>query len=211
MMLAINTKSDVNDKHLKFEFTRDPDLLQQYANLVIQYYKKDLNLDLTENNLSNEITHCSQNEYIYIVRDNKRVIGGTKLTFCQPNLNQRLPMEEDNFSVQGYLPAEFNHSFYGEIGRLVIDPSYRGKDILHNMVKSLMLFSLSHNCGYLFVLAPRLNAVLYNRICKQLKTPSKVHKDASLPDKQMYRDLQIKLLSCDLKPMHQHAMLSEAI
>jgi len=210
-MQAINTKPTLSDKHLSYEFTRNPDFLQQYASLVIQYYKKDLNMDLTENNLSKEITRCGHNEYIYIVRDNNRVIGGTKLTFCHPRSNQQLPMEEETFSVQHYLPKDFNYSFYGEIGRLVIDPSYRGNVILQNMVRNLMLFSLSHHCGYLFVLAPRLNAVLYNRICKQLKTPSKIHKDAILPDKQLYHDLQIKLLSCDLKPMVQHSLLNQAM
>lgn len=209
-MLEKHIDKTVNSNHLTYEFTRDPDLLQQYASLVIQYYKKDLNLDLTENNLSKEITRCAHNEYVYIVRDDDRVIGGTKLTFCQPGLNQQLPMEEETFSVQSLLPRNFNYSFYGEIGRLVIDPSYRGKDILQNMVKNLMLFSLSHHCGYLFVLAPRLNAVLYSRICKQLKTPATIHKDITLPDKEMYRDLQIKLLSCDLYHLAQQEKLSKA-
>lgn len=210
-MFATNIDTQSNNDNLIYEFTRDPELLQQYAELVIQYYKKDLNLDLTRNNLNQEITRCHQNEYVYIVRENNRVIGGTKLTFCQSETKQQLPMEEDCFSVKHYLPDDFNYTFYGEIGRLVIDPSYRGKDILQNMVKNLMLFSLSHHCGYLFVLAPRLNAVLYNRICKQLKTPSSIHKDAVLPDKKMYRDLQIKLLSCNLNQLaelEQHAIAS---
>ncbi len=207
-MFANNIDSALNDNQLTYEFTRDPDLLQQYATLVIQYYKKDLNLDLTENNLSKEITRCAHNEYIYIVRVNNRVIGGTKLTFCQPGSNQQLPMEEESFSVQNLLPNDFNYTFYGEIGRLVIDPSYRGKDILQNMVKNLMLFSLSHHCGFLFVLAPRLNAVLYSRICKQLRTPATIYKDITLPDKQMYCDLQIKLLSCDLYHLARQENLS---
>jgi len=210
-MLTTSFDTNAKDDHLTYEFTRDPDLLEQYAELVIQYYKKDLNLDLTENSLNQEITHCSQNEYIYIVRENNRVIGGTKLTFCQPETKQILPMEEVDFSVKGYLPDDFKFSFYGEIGRLVIDPSYRGKDILQNMVNNLMLFSLSHHCGYLFVLAPRLNAVLYSRICKQLKTPATIHKDAVLPEKQIYRDLQIKLLSCDISPMAQRSHIREAV
>ena len=81
----------------------------------------------------------------------------------------------------------------------MIDPEYRGKDILLNMVETLMLFSLAHNCGYLFVLAPRLNAMHYRRVCKQLKTTATIHKDINLPDKPIYRELDVKLLSCVIK------------
>lgn len=193
----------------QYEFTSNADYLEQYASLVLQYYKKDLNFDLSESKLSDQLTVCNENEYVFIVREGNHVIGGTKLSFVKTASSQKLPMEEADFTIKHYLPEKYNAEFHGEIGRLVIDPEYRGNDVLQNMVDKLMTFSVLHHCHYLFVLAPRLNAVLYRRLCNQLQVPATIHKQAMLPDKQLYRDMGIQLLSCDLLPKHAQLTYSQ--
>jgi len=108
-------------------------------------------------------------------------------------------MEEGEFTVTGYLPEDFVEQSYAEIGRLVVDPTYRGKDVLHTMVAELTTFARRQGAGYLFVLAPALNAVLYRRVCRSLRMPIELHKEANIPDKPLYRRLDIKLLSSDIR------------
>lgn len=186
-------------KELIYEFTQDEEFLFQYARLVDQYYKKDLDLDLVENKMNAGLVELLNDEYVFIVRDDRRVIAGTKLSFSCNSSNVRLPMEEGKFTVCEYLPTDYGNQSYAEIGRLVVDPTYRGKDVLQNMIVELTKFSIKHGCGFLFVLAPALNSVLYRRICRSLKMPIKLHKEAWLPDKSLYRRLDIKLLSCDIR------------
>jgi GNAT superfamily N-acetyltransferase len=184
---------------LTYGFETDENYLRQYASLVNQFYKKDLDLDLAENHMEGGLEQAMPGEYFYLVRDGERVIGGAKISFASTASTTSLPMEEGEFTVRGYLPKDFGEQGYAEIGRLVVDPGYRGKEILHTMVAELATFASHQGAGYLFVLAPALNAVLYRRICRSLGMPIEQHKDANLPDKPLYRRLDIKLLSSDIR------------
>lgn len=195
---------------LLFGFEERPEYIRQYYALVDQFYKKDLNVDLTENHMPLGLLSEASDELIYLVRDGERVIGGAKLSFSSRHATQGLPMEEGEFKVARFLPEDFGDREYAEIGRLVIDPEYRGKDILQRMVLDTARFARKEGCGYLFVLAPALNAVLYRRICRSLGMPIEQHRDANLPDKALYRQLDIKLLSSDIRQYFADSMPVEA-
>jgi GNAT superfamily N-acetyltransferase len=195
---------NLNVGQLVYGFETDEKYLEQYASLVSQFYKKDLDLDLMENNMQGGLEQPKPGEFIYIARDGDRVVAGAKISFASRGAGTSLPMEEGHFTVQGLLPDGYGQS-YAEIGRLVVDPTYRGKEVLHTMVAELTEFAVQQGCGYLFVLAPALNAVLYRRVCRSLKMPIEVHKDAGLPDKPLYRRLDIKLLSSDISGFHHQA------
>ena len=83
-------------KELIYEFTQDEEFLFQYARLVDQYYKKDLDLDLVENKMNTGLVELLSDEYVFIVRDDRRVVAGTKLSFSCISSNVRLPMEDEN-------------------------------------------------------------------------------------------------------------------
>lgn len=201
-MNAMMKSEDFNLGQLVYGFEDRDKYLQQYASLVSKYYKKDLDLDLVENKMDDGLEQPEQDEYIYIVRDGERVVGGAKISFASVELGTTLPMEEAGFSVHAYLPPDYQNPRYAEIGRLVVDPTYRGKDVLHTMVAELTEFAVQQGGGYLFVLAPALNSVLYRRVCRNLKMPIELHKDANLPDKPLYRRLDIKLLSSDIRGLY---------
>lgn len=201
-MNAVNSVSIQNDGQLVYGFETEEKYLVQYAALVNQFYKKDLDLDLRENQMEGGLQHSEPGEYLYIVRDGERVVGGARISFASRAMETYLPMEEGDFTVSRYLPDAYGEQAYAEIGRLVVDPTYRGKDVLHTMVAELTSFARQQGCGYLFVLAPALNAVLYRRVCRSLRMPIELHKDANIPDKPLYRRLDIKLLSSDIRALH---------
>lgn len=198
-MSAVNNVSIQNVGQLVYGFETEDKYLVQYASLVNQFYKKDLDLDLRENHMEGGLEHAEPGEFIYIVRDGDRVVGGARISFSSSVSETSLPMEEGDFTVARYLPDTYGEQAYAEIGRLVVDPTYRGKDVLHTMVAELTAFARRQGCGYLFVLAPALNAVLYRRVCRSLGMPIELHKEANIPDKPLYRRLDIKLLSSDIR------------
>ena len=189
-----------------YEITNEKKYMKQYESLIKVCYKSDLDIDVVSDNMQGGITDHADNEVIFIVRQGNRVIGGSKLSFSENNSEYGLQMEEGGYEVYQYLPEDYGNTSYGEIGRLVVDPTYRGKDILTNMIDNLMNYAASRNCGFLFVLAPALNSVLYRRVCKRLKINIKVLKDAPIPDKELYRRLNMKLLTCDIQYMAQEAV-----
>jgi hypothetical protein len=190
---------------LVYGFESEEKYLRQYAQLVNQFYKKDLDLDLAENNMQGGLEYAAPGEYIYLVRDGEKVVGGAKISFSSTVSDTPLPMEEGEFSVRNYLPEGYGPQGYAEIGRLVVDPGFRGKEVLHTMVAELAAFARRQGSGYLFVLAPALNAVLYRRVCRTLGMPIELHKEANLPDKPLYRRLDIKLLSSDIRGLYNEA------
>lgn len=191
-----------NFSSLHYEFTTNEFYLQQYAQLVIEYYKKELNLDLEGHNMARDLCNQKDNERVFIVRDGDKVVAGTKLTFSSTHAAELLPMESEAFRVQTLLPENFADESYAEIGRLVVDPAYRGKEVLAEIITSLAYYTYRHGGGYLFVLAPPINAVLYRRVCKGLNMNVQAHKGVNWGNKAAYSHLDLQLISCDIRGVY---------
>ncbi|MBD3669815.1 MAG: hypothetical protein HUJ29_03500 [Gammaproteobacteria bacterium] len=191
-------------QNLIYEITHKPEHLAQYSELLVRLYKQDLELDFTEQHMQAGVASVQANERVFIVRDGHRVIAGSKISYACRGQGIALPMEEGKFSVTPLLPDGQSVQVYGEIGRLVVDPDYRGREILLQLIDTITQYSLGIGCQFLFVLAPALNAVLYRRVCRGLSMVVRQHKEVALPDKALYRKLDIKLLSCDIRGLSQH-------
>ncbi len=134
-----------------------------------------------------------------VSRYGDRVVAGAKLTLSSQQQGRRLPMEVEGFRVSAILPADYGPAPYAEIGRLVVDPDYRGKEVLARMIDAIRSFTLRSGGGYLFVQAPSLNAVLYRQVCRGLSMRVVIHKGLSMACKELYSHLQLQLLSCDIR------------
>ena len=200
-MNNLMTDVEVFGASLVYEFTTDCDYMLQYAELVKQYYKKDLNLDLAASNMDKDLCHLSKNERLFVVRDGDRVVGGAKLSFSSTQSRVLLPMESTEFRVQSVLPDDYSQPYYAELGRLVVNPDFRGKEVLAEIIQQLTNYTVQQGGGYLFVLAPPLNSVLYRRVCKGLSMQVTIHKDVDWGEKEAYKHLQLQLLSCDIRAM----------
>lgn len=208
-MNNIMTEVAQNNSCLTYEFTSNNYYLLQYAELVKQYYKKDLNLDLEASNMDKDLCRIYPHERLFIVRDGEVVIGGAKLSFSSVESTTLLPMESAEFRVSTVLPENFSAFSYAELGRLVVNPEYRGKEVLARIIQDLTVYTLQQGGGYLFVLAPPLNSVLYRRVCKGLSMQVSIHKDVDWGEKDAYRHLQLQLLSCDIRSLGSTTMSIE--
>lgn len=209
-MNNLMTEVSASNSCLTYEFTNEMVYMLQYAELVKQYYKKDLNLDLAASKMDGDLYNLNSNERVFIVRDGETVIGGAKLSFSSVGSNRLLPMESSVFRVQSVLPQNCTGYSYAELGRLVVNPDFRGKEVLARIIQELTAYTIQQGGGYLFVLAPPLNAVLYRRVCKGLSMQVMIHKDVDWGEKDAYRHLQLQLLSCDIRKFSMDTIELEA-
>ncbi|MDH5183234.1 MAG: GNAT family N-acetyltransferase [Gammaproteobacteria bacterium] len=202
--------AEISGSCLTYEFTTDMRYMLQYAELVKQYYKKDLNLDLAASNMDQDLCCLNRNERLFIVRDGITVVGGAKLSFSSTLSDVLLPMESSEFRVQSVLPKKYGKYTYAELGRLVVNPDFRGKEVLARIIQELTAYTVQQGGGYLFVLAPPLNSVLYRRVCKGLSMKVAIHKDVDWGEKDAYKHLQLQLLSCDIRELYPQSVPAEA-
>lgn len=205
-MSTVTCRDNEIDSCLIYEFTDNSVYMDQYSELVKQYYKKDLNLDLAASDMDKDLCCLKSNERLFIVRENEEVIGGARLSFSSINAGTLLPMESSEFRVETLLPKDYAQSSYAELGRLVLNPDFRGKEVLARIIQQLSEFTLQQGGGYLFVLAPPLNSVLYRRVCKGLSMQVTIHKDVEWGEKEAYKHLQLQLLSCDIRERYPQSM-----
>ncbi|MDH5217604.1 MAG: GNAT family N-acetyltransferase [Gammaproteobacteria bacterium] len=184
---------------ITYTFSRKPVDLQEYAKLVLEYYKKDLKLDLSRFQMSEDLHKINFNEHVLIIKDGDRIIGGSKLIFTHKNSPLRLPLESDQFRVEDFLPNNFGSHSYCELARLVLHPDYRSKELLTEVVDRLTNFAVQRRCGMFVLMAPPLNAILYRRICKTLDLPMQIRNDIQVTQKAAYQQLGLNLITCDLR------------
>jgi len=198
-MKQLSAVQNLKQNNITYTVDRSTSDLKEYARLVLEHYKKDLKLDLSKHQMSDDLHKISLNEHVFIVKDGDRVIGGSKLIFTHQNSPLRLPLESDSFRVKDILPDNFGSYSYCELARLVLHPSFRSKELLTELVDKLAEFSIQQDCGLFVLMAPPLNAVLYRRVCKTLNLPMQIRNDIQMEQKAAYRQLGLKLITCDLR------------
>lgn len=205
MSIAIETHA-LQTQKLIYEATTNRNYIRQYATLLQRQYQKELNL--TVKNIEQEAVN-SRNP-VFIIREGHKIIGGAKL-FISDSIQTKLPMESTEFSTVSILPQGCNIHTRAEIGRLVIDPDYRGGEIIYSIISTITKHAIHQGCSHLFVLAPPINAVLYRRVCTALGMPTRIRKDITVPVKPEYQGLGLRLLSCDLRKMTQQQTYDVAV
>lgn len=195
-----------NAQNISYSFDHKKEDLNAYAELVMEYYKKDLKLDLQQNNMADSLYRLDRNETILIVKDDDRVIGGSKIIFSHLTSNQLLPLESEKFRINNILPKEFGNYSYCEYARLVLHPDYRGKTIISRLVATLTDYAIQQGAGLITLMAPPINAVLYRRVCKGLGMPMQIRNDIEVDQKAAYQQLGLKLITCDVRQLNTSEM-----
>lgn len=197
MHLANTNIVNIESRPTIYESTNDKNHIQQYAKLLKHQYKKELNLNIAD--LATE--RLNTFEKTFVIRLGNKVIGGAKL-YLSFDQYKYLPMESDKFLTTTLFPADCKNPARAEIGRLVLDPEFRGGQHIYRIISLITQTAIEHGCSHLFVLAPPLNAILYRRVCSALGMPAKIRKDVTVPVKAEYKDLGLRLLSCDIRNMN---------
>jgi hypothetical protein len=120
-------------------------------------------------------------------------------------------MESTRFRVQSVIDNADENENYVEFGRLVVNPDYRGKEILARIIESLTFYSYYQGSNHIFVLAPPRNSVLYRRVCRSLGMDVQLHKNVDWGEKDAYRHLNLQLISCDINDLYSGKKTNEVL
>lgn len=160
---------------IKYEFTKDEDLLEQYYKLRGKMYAIELGLDDFP---------CVKDEYdddsdILVIREGSKVLGGVRITMV--NEGERLmPMESEDYKINDLIPElGLNDVTYGEFSRLAILPEYR-KENLETIIGMIGNMGRKHNAKYLFAIAPLAQARMYRMYRKNFGFDLEIREDIGL-------------------------------
>jgi len=180
---------------LSYDFTINRESLKQYFKLRKQIYAKELGITIPEKDEFDLISH------ICIVKKKHFVIGGARITICEPTSMNILPMEENDFMLKDILPHLSLHNVvYAEYSKLALLPSYRNAEISKNLYEKLNQKSLQLGVRYIFAITPLSQARRYSLTYTQLGYTSHILKNIDIPERIMkkYHDLAECISMVDL-------------
>jgi hypothetical protein len=189
-----NNEVEIMADGLIYEFTKDPDLLEQYYKIREDGYKEAWGLKV----FSGAEDEHDKRGHILIVREGRRVIGGGRLVLRSTGSPVRLPMETEGFLLHEVLPEiGSDETVIGEVGRAAVLPDFKGGKSssigLHLLAKSQL-----HNCQYLFTVAPVEQALKYRETASGIGIEITVMDDVPVADHPYYNDIEMRLVICDV-------------
>ncbi len=180
-----------------YEYTRNPDLLEQYFRLREDCYRKDWNLAV----FSGAEDEHDQQGHILIVRQGDKVIGGGRVVFRYNFSPLKLPMETDSFLLHQQVPEMGKgEKLIGEIGRIAVLPEYRGYK-LTNIVFYLLAKSQLCGCHYLTTVAPVEQAVRYTKIADKFGMKISTMESIPVAAHPYYNNIEMRLLIIDISAL----------
>ncbi len=203
------------DKELVYEFTTNPDLLDQYTKLRQSLYPTDDKFKgfRTFGYLPEEDYKKEQGKML-IVRKGNVVVGGAGLVISSPNERALLPLEQNILPINGrqfLLRRQFpnmrleNYS-YGEFNRIVLLPEYRTGIYTKTIFKKMLIESERLGLRYLFGMGDRVRARLYKKLYGNFGLNVNICWDIDVPQKDDYENIKMYIMTMDLKDLDIHPM-----
>lgn len=175
---------------LSFEFTKDPELLQQYCELRAHQFTRAW--DLTTFPVAQDAFDRAGDTLIVTAAG--RLIAGGRLCLSTPENPQPLPMETPEFLLRDLLPdLRLREVAYTEYGRIAILPEYRTGELSLEMSRWMLRRSLLHNASYIFWVSPLVVTRNYRKIARMLGVPCRVLTDIPVPDRESYEQHKMLL------------------
>ena len=185
--LSVSFDTTENSKKINYEFTSNPDFLNQYYKIREDCYRDDLGLTC----FSGEEDEYDRIGYIAVARIGDKVIGGARLILSHPHSGIRLTLEEENFLMVNFFPElDLEENGYCEITRVAILREYRNTNISKDLFRVIMDRAKSEKCYFHFSTAPLIQARNYKIIAKKLGFISVIRNDIVIPYKQIYDNLK---------------------
>ncbi len=191
-----------NYNNVSFSISHNKCELEQYAQIVQESYRTDLNLDLDKNQRHWNVASIQRQGLTMIIKQGENVVGGAMIYTSQGSLQKLLPMEGDQPFLQNKLGIDLTSTPYAEVGRLAIDPQFRSLTLANNAL--IHLIDMVRNLGYhhLFVMAPPTNLRLYQRVCSSIGLQARVNKLTEHEVAPSYRHLNLGLISVHYTDNH---------
>ncbi len=195
---------------LKFQFTRNKDLIAEYKDLRERLYKIDPRFVGFRifNNANAENYENDPDDQMLILHDGNRVYGGACLRISTPQHPVVLDLEEDIldpsgknfFSLREHIPRlELDKYSYTEFNRIVIDPELRGGDITRKMFRSVLDRCIEYRVRYMFGIGDAIRTRLYMQIYAGFNLIGHRYKDIDISMRPEYENIKMHLISGDMK------------
>ena len=152
----------------QYFFSKQNSLLSQYQKIVSTHYKNELDISLDNANSNWNVHTIKRSGDSLIALQDNNVIGGAMLYKSAGSRHQLLPLEANRPLLEEIYGFDLSTTPYCEVGRLAIRKQYRSMATVTGLIDYIVKQAYQQGMHYLFVLAPRSNAVLYRRVCKTL-------------------------------------------
>lgn len=170
-----------------FEFTKSPELLEQYYRIRQDCFRRDLGID--EFDGSEDIYDRVSD--IIIARIGDRCVGGARLTGNRSLAGALLPMENDSFRFSQVLSGlGLYDGNYCQCGRLALLPEFRNMDTVRGIFDGLINRCIEFDYAYAFNVASLNHARLYKRLHSSLGFDYRVFSSVDLPREEDFEGLE---------------------
>lgn len=201
------------NKPLKFQFTRNHQLIAEYKELRERLYKIDPRFVgfriFTDNDAENY--ENDPDDQMLILHDNNRVYGGACLRISTPQHPVILDLEKDiidqsgkgYFSLKDHIPhLELDRYSYTEFNRIVLDPELRGREITREMFKCVLDRCIEYKVRYMFGIGDAIRTRLYMQIYAGFNLIGHRYKDIDILMRPEYENIKMHLISGDMRGFH---------
>jgi hypothetical protein len=161
-------------EHVVYEVARDAGLLHQYYLLREEMF---LNIRDAKRATGVKDDHDDHSEVV-VARISNHCIAGGRLTFTKAR--KALPMEQDRFSLVGYLP-ELRDTTYVEISRIAILPEFQNSLLMLELCRQLIKRCMEKKARYIVMLAPMPLAVNYRKAAQLFGLKWSIRNDITVP------------------------------
>ena len=181
-----------------FFFSKQDKHLSQYQQIVSDHYKSELDIDLDEPGSNWNIHTIKRSGQSLIAWQDDRVVGGAMLYTTTGSRQQLLPLEGGHSLLQEIYGIDLMDTPYCEVGRLAIRRENRSMSLVSGLIDHIVYQSFLQGMHFLFVLAPRSNAVLYRRVCNQLGIQMGMIDFSKERLPAVYQHMEFRLIRVDL-------------
>jgi hypothetical protein len=178
-----------------YEFTSDPDLLEQYTRIKAELHSDEYG------DFEKEMDALG---LMLIARVGGRCVGGARILHKDIHSRLRLPIEGDDFRLAERLPElSLEQHPYCEFSRLILLPDYQTGDHSLAMLQRMTQKAKELRCAFIFGETTPSKARRYRRIYRQMGLELTIREDIKTPDREIYRHydepLDLRLVYVDLR------------
>ncbi len=190
--------------NISYEFTNNPEMLQQYYNIREYAYKETLGLQ----HFSGQEDEFDIHSHILIVKAGGNVVGGARLIVSTPQNPQMIPLEEDGLDVKSKFPQlDFSQINYCEMSRLALLPEFRNKEIAEEIHRKFIDICARDNIDVGFARTTPLQQRRTKTIFNNLGYEMIVRRDIDVN----YGDLPMLFSCVDFTPNREYTVLLKQV
>jgi hypothetical protein len=186
---------DERTSNLDYSFMRDPEMIAAYREI---YRQRFVAIYSGENFIMTQPPKFDRRDHVLIVRKEDRCVGGVRARTKSPRLREPLPMEMENFRLEGQFPLLREKQMkYAQYSQFCVLEEFASFAVTKSMIYHLYRKCLALGVDIAFAAVPILNARLYKLACTSLglANDAHIHHDIEPPSGPSYGAVKHHLIS----------------